>query len=113
MADSDADDVSMSAPVDIPVPNGNPRGTASAFQAELLSIAGTDPGTLPSLLRHPLEDVSVDKFSGEVIPENNNVEQVVRTQSHAGSPENLNAIDINAELRPFLNDALFPDSKAG
>ena len=113
LADSDADDVSMSAPVDIPVPNGNPRGTASAFQAELLSIEDTDPGTLPSLIRHSLEDVSVDNFSGEVIPENNNVEQVVGTQSHAGSPENLNAIDINGELRPFLNDALFPDSKAG
>ncbi len=113
LANSDADDVSVSAPVDIPVPNGNPRGTASAFQAELLSIEDTDPGTLPSLIRHPLEDVSVDKFSGEVIPENNNVKQVVGTQSHAGSPENLNAIDINGELRPFLNDALFPDSKTG
>ena len=110
---SAADDVPVSSPLDIPVPNGNPRGAASAVQAELLSIEDTDPGTLPSLIRHSLEDVSVNNFSGEVIPENNNVEQVVGTQSHAGSPETPNKIDINGELRPFLNDALVPDSKTG
>jgi len=110
---SAADDVPVQSPVDIPVPNGNPSGTASAVQAEFLSIDDTDLGTLPSLIRHPPEDVSVNQFSGEVIPENNNLDQVVGTLSDAGSPETLNVIDINGELRPFLNDTLIPDSNTG
>jgi len=70
-------------------------------------------GTLPSLIRLPLDDVTVSQLSGDFIllgdtPGGEN--SGVFVQPSVSSSQNV--LDVDPELRPFLDDALIPDAES-
>lgn len=78
-----------------------------------ISTDDADIGTLPSLIRFPLDDVtvsqlSVDFVSPDATPDGERID--VPVQSSPTSGQNVPASD--SELRPFLNDALIPDTES-
>lgn len=71
-----------------------------------MSSDDLDFATLPSLIRLPLDDVSISQFPGDLVPENTSaVDGNVRELPTSQLPS-----EINGNLRPFLNDALIPDT---
>jgi hypothetical protein len=83
-----------------------PSQTPDTALPQFVSSDDLDLATLPSLIRLPLDDVSISQFPGDLVPKNASaVDGDLRELPTSQLPS-----EIDGDLRPFLNDALIPDS---
>ncbi len=97
-----------------PTLNGTVADEASKPAADLavpsfFTADDTNFGTLPSLNRLPLDDVSISQFSGDFIPIDTQRGQTDNDALQAVQAVNLESLNGENELRPLLNDALVTD----
>lgn len=89
------------------------KQVSEAVLPSFVSADDANIGTLPSLIRLPLNDVSLSQLSGDFVLSDdtpNSVSSGVFVQPSVSSSRNASGID--SELRPFLDDALIPDAES-
>ena len=107
-------DDATTRPSENAVENGEvSKPTSEAVLPSFISTDDSDIGTLPSLIRFPLENVAVSQLSADFDSPNATPDgkssgvAVQRLESSGQSSSN-----VDSELRPFLNDALIPDAES-
>lgn len=86
-----------------------------ASEAVLPGFASTDDsdvGTLPSLIRIPLDGVTIRQSSGDFISPDATSDGASIGVSVPSDSSGQNVSGADSELRPFLNDALIPDAES-
>lgn len=89
------------------------KPTSEAVIPNFISTDDLDIGTLPSLFRSPVDDVTASQVSADVVSADATPggESIGVPAQRSDSP-GQNSSNVDSELRPFLNDSLIPDTES-
>ena len=89
------------------------KPTSEAAIPNFISTDDLDIGTLPSLFRSPVDDVTASQVSADFVsPDAAPGGESIGAPAQRSDSSGQSSSNVDSELRPFLNDALIPDTES-
>lgn len=86
---------------------------SEAVIPNFISTDDLDIGTLPSLFRFPVDDVTASQVSADFVsPDAAPGGESIGVPAQRSDSSSQSSSNVDSELRPFLNDALIPDTES-